>query len=80
MKLTKVKVSSTIRLDAARPAVALKPECQCPIFMQSRYRCRVTVVGWVEPNRLCWVSYLNATYEYQAFMQSWLQRAKPNKS
>jgi hypothetical protein len=23
-------------------------------------------VGWVERNQLCWVSYLNPTYKYQA--------------
>ena len=38
------------------------------------------LVGWVEPDLQCWVSYLNPTYENQAFNTIWFQGAKPNKS
>jgi len=29
------------------------------------------LVGWVEPVWLCWVSYLNPTYENQASCAPW---------
>jgi hypothetical protein len=38
------------------------------------------LVGWVESDLQCWVSYLNPTYDNQAFNTMEVQGAKPNNS
>ena len=35
------------------------------------------LVCWVEPDRKCWVSYLNPTYENQASCESWSKGRNP---
>jgi hypothetical protein len=40
----------------------------------------ILVLGWVEPNRVCRVSYLNPTCDNKTFVQLLFQRAKPNIS
>jgi hypothetical protein len=53
--------------------------CRSPPELVAERKVRF-LVGWVEPDLKCWVSYLNPTYKKQAFNAIPFQGVKPNKS